>query len=116
MNRQVRRMTQAAGHKTLRLVRVGIGRLRAEDLALRPGEWRAVARADILAPEDEVAEQARAVHSQGDARAREDLGAPPRRSAPGPAAERGPCGWRTSPAARTSPGLTPGVRSGITDR
>ena len=32
-NRQARRMTQSAGHKTLRLVRVGVGRLNAEALA-----------------------------------------------------------------------------------
>ena len=37
-NRQVRRMTAAVGHPTLRLVRVAIGDLRLEDLA--PGEWR----------------------------------------------------------------------------
>lgn len=38
-NRQVRRMTAAIGHPTLRLVRVRIGRLRMQDLGLRPGEW-----------------------------------------------------------------------------
>ena len=48
MNRQVRKMTQHAGHKTLRLVRMGIGALRAEDLALRAGEWRHVAPSDVL--------------------------------------------------------------------
>lgn len=37
-NRQVRRMTAAIGHPTLRLVRVAIGDLRLE--GLRPGEWR----------------------------------------------------------------------------
>lgn len=37
-NRQVRRMTAAIGHPTLRLVRVAIGNLRVE--GLRPGEWR----------------------------------------------------------------------------
>ncbi|HEX5434169.1 MAG TPA: pseudouridine synthase [Candidatus Angelobacter sp.] len=37
-NRQVRRMTAAVGHPTLRLVRVAIGDLRLEGLA--PGEWR----------------------------------------------------------------------------
>ena len=36
-NRQVRRMTAAAGHPTLRLVRVSIGEWTLE--ALRPGEW-----------------------------------------------------------------------------
>ncbi len=37
-NRQVRRMTAAAGHPTLRLVRVAIGPLRIGDL--QPGQWR----------------------------------------------------------------------------
>lgn len=37
-NRQVRRMTAAVGHPTLRLVRVAIGPWRVNDLAL--GEWR----------------------------------------------------------------------------
>lgn len=37
-NRQVRKMTAAVGHPTLRLVRVAIGDLRLE--GLQPGEWR----------------------------------------------------------------------------
>ena len=37
-NRQVRRMTAAVGHPTLRLVRVAIGGLKLQ--ALPPGEWR----------------------------------------------------------------------------
>lgn len=37
-NRQVRRMTAAVGHPTLRLVRVASGNLRLGNLA--PGEWR----------------------------------------------------------------------------
>ncbi len=37
-NRQVRRMTAAIGHPTLRLVRYAIGALSLEGLA--PGEWR----------------------------------------------------------------------------
>ena len=37
-NRQVRRMTAAAGHPTLRLVRVGIGAWSLD--GLRPGEWQ----------------------------------------------------------------------------
>lgn len=37
-NRQVRRMTAAVGHPTLRLVRVGIGPLRLGNL--QPGQWR----------------------------------------------------------------------------
>ncbi|SCZ59196.1 pseudouridine synthase [Thiohalomonas denitrificans] len=39
-NRQVRRMTAAVGHPTLRLVRVAIGPFGLEGLA--PGEWREV--------------------------------------------------------------------------
>lgn len=38
--RQVRRMTAAIGHPTLRLVRVAVGRWRLGDL--QPGEWREV--------------------------------------------------------------------------
>jgi len=45
-NRQVRRMTAAVGHPTLRLIRVAIGPWRVEGLA--PGEWREVE----LAPGD----------------------------------------------------------------
>lgn len=44
-NRQVRRMTAAVGHPTLRLVRVAIGGLTLD--GLRPGQWRAVTRAAI---------------------------------------------------------------------
>jgi 23S rRNA pseudouridine2457 synthase len=40
MNRQVRRMTAAVGHPTLRLVRIGIGPLRLGDLPV--GAWRAL--------------------------------------------------------------------------
>lgn len=39
-NRQVRRMTAAVGHPTLRLVRLSIGAHALEDLA--PGQWRRV--------------------------------------------------------------------------
>lgn len=39
-NRQVRRMTAAVGHPTLRLVRVRIGGLELRRLGLKPGEWR----------------------------------------------------------------------------
>ena len=38
MNRQVRRMTAAVGHPTLRLVRVAIGSITLGDL--KPGQWR----------------------------------------------------------------------------
>lgn len=37
-NRQVRRMTAAIGHPTLRLVRVALGSLRLD--SLQPGQWR----------------------------------------------------------------------------
>ncbi|MGC4072744.1 MAG: pseudouridine synthase [Nibricoccus sp.] len=39
-NRQVRRMTAAVGHPTLRLVRVRIGSLPLESLSLKPAGWR----------------------------------------------------------------------------
>lgn len=38
-NRQVRKMTAAVGHPTLRLVRVSIGNLRLAELGLKPGDW-----------------------------------------------------------------------------
>ena len=44
-NRQVRRMTAAVGHPTLRLVRSGIGRLTLKGLA--PGKWRWVDRREV---------------------------------------------------------------------
>ncbi|MFT3870831.1 MAG: pseudouridine synthase [Nibricoccus sp.] len=39
-NRQVRRMTAAVGHPTLRLIRARIGELTLSDLGLSPGQWR----------------------------------------------------------------------------
>lgn len=45
MNRQVRRMTAAVGHPTLRLVRVAIGRIILGDLI--PGQWKALTEAAI---------------------------------------------------------------------
>ena len=39
-NRQVRRMTAAVGHPTLRLVRESIGELDLFSLGLDPGQWR----------------------------------------------------------------------------
>jgi 23S rRNA pseudouridine2457 synthase len=47
MNRQVRRMTAAVGHPTLRLVRIAIGPIRLGDLNL--GEWRALEEDEIEA-------------------------------------------------------------------
>ena len=44
-NRQVRKMTAAVGHPTLRLVRIRIGRL--EIGGLRPGEHRALSQREI---------------------------------------------------------------------
>ncbi len=47
MNRQVRRMTAAVGHPTLRLVRTAIGPVRLGDL--KPGRWRALKKNEIEA-------------------------------------------------------------------
>ena len=43
-NRQVRRMTAAIGHPTLRLLRVGIGNFQLDDLA--PGKWKILTEAE----------------------------------------------------------------------
>lgn len=45
INRQVRRMTAAVGHPTLRLVRIAIGAVRLG--VLNPGEWRDLREDDI---------------------------------------------------------------------
>jgi 23S rRNA pseudouridine2457 synthase len=46
-NRQVRRLTAAAGHKTIRLCRVAIGSLvLSEDL--QPGEWKRIDKHQVL--------------------------------------------------------------------
>ena len=45
-NRQVRRMTAAVGHPTLRLVRVAIGKLSLESFA--PGTWRELSASERL--------------------------------------------------------------------
>jgi 23S rRNA pseudouridine2457 synthase len=45
LNRQVRRMTAAVGHPTLRLVRVAIGPILLGDL--QPGNWRDVTGREI---------------------------------------------------------------------
>ncbi|MBH0192541.1 MAG: pseudouridine synthase [Nitrospira sp.] len=47
MNRQIRRMTAAVGHPTVRLVRIAIGPVRLGDL--KPGEWRELQRDEINA-------------------------------------------------------------------
>lgn len=44
-NRQVRRMTAAVGHPTLRLVRVAIGHLRLGNL--QPGQWRELTATEL---------------------------------------------------------------------
>lgn len=44
-NRQVRKMTAAIGHPTLRLIRKKIGNLELGDL--KPGEWREISRDDF---------------------------------------------------------------------
>ncbi|HVZ40329.1 MAG TPA: pseudouridine synthase [Candidatus Kapabacteria bacterium] len=51
-NRQVRRMTAAVGHPTLRLVRERIGRLDLFTLGIAPGTWR-----DLTTPELQLAMQ-----------------------------------------------------------
>lgn len=51
-NRQVRRMTAAVGHPTLRLVRVGIVFLTVE--GLQPGEWRELTAPEVRRLEDVV--------------------------------------------------------------
>lgn len=45
-NRQVRRMTAAIGHPTLRLIRSQIGKIELGDLA--EGEWREINKKDII--------------------------------------------------------------------
>jgi 23S rRNA pseudouridine2457 synthase len=45
-NRQVRRMTAAVGHPTVRLLRVGIGKLSLSDLL--PGKWLTIEGREVL--------------------------------------------------------------------
>jgi 23S rRNA pseudouridine2457 synthase len=45
LNRQVRRMTAAVGHPTLRLVRIAIGPVQTGDL--QPGQWRALTAREV---------------------------------------------------------------------
>ena len=49
-NRQVRRMTAAVGHPTVRLLRVGIGKLTVFDLP--PGKWRNIEGDEVLGRTD----------------------------------------------------------------
>lgn len=44
-NRQVRKMTAAVGHPTLRLVRIKIGNISMGDL--QPGQWKVIGREEI---------------------------------------------------------------------
>lgn len=44
-NRQVRKMTAAVGHPTLRLVRIHIGRLKVG--TMQPGEWKEISREEV---------------------------------------------------------------------
>jgi pseudouridine synthase len=68
-NRQVRRMTAAVGHPTLRLVRVAIGPISLGDLA--PGEWR-----DLTADECALLRAIRAESTPGPRRRRKPRGRP----------------------------------------
>lgn len=45
-NRQVRRMTAAIGHPTLRLIRIQIGKIQLGELA--EGEWREISKQEII--------------------------------------------------------------------
>lgn len=45
-NRQVRKMTAAVGHPTLRLVRIKIGNIGMDEL--QPGQWKTIEKNEIL--------------------------------------------------------------------
>src|SRR5205823_776541 len=47
-NRQVRRMTAAVGHPTLRLLRAAIGQLELAKLKLEPGQWIALTPQQLM--------------------------------------------------------------------
>lgn len=47
-NRQVRKMTAAAGHPTLRLIRISIGQLRLDELGIKTGEWKQLGAREIM--------------------------------------------------------------------
>lgn len=61
-NRQVRRMTAAVGHPTLRLVRVAIAHLRLD--RLQPGEWRELSDEEVKGLKQKVFAKHRQ-HSHG---------------------------------------------------
>ena len=46
-------MTEHVRHRTIRLVRMGVGALRAEDLVLGPGEWKPIASTDVIPPQED---------------------------------------------------------------
>ena len=68
-NRQVRRMTAAVGHSTLRLVRIAIGPVSLGDLT--PGQWRELKTEELIALgkiRDEQPQPRPRPHSRGDRR------------------------------------------------
>jgi 23S rRNA pseudouridine2457 synthase len=70
-NRQVRRMTAAAGHPTLRLIRTAIGSLLLDDLP--PGAWREVSAAEVISSlAAQAAQERREMPGQKPRRARLD--------------------------------------------
>ena len=72
LNREVRRMTAAVGHPTVRLVRIAIGPIMLGDL--QPGHWRELANSEI----DQIYRTAKAQRSPPTHRSRSHP-APPRR-------------------------------------
>lgn len=79
-NRQVRKMTAAIGHPTLRLIRRSIANLTLDDLPL--GQWKSIAREDIAWGHTNAAGQhvpVRMGRSQGGQRLRGTSVASPRR-------------------------------------
>lgn len=62
-NRQVRRMTAAVGHPTLRLIRYAVGDWTLDGLA--PGEWRRLALPDIPQPSTRTTHDLEAARDRG---------------------------------------------------
>lgn len=87
-NRQVRKMTAAIGHPTLRLVRRSIANLQLDDLA--PGQWRSIAREDIHWGSEATTASGVPV-SYG--RSREPLSAPGRKKTSAVVSARRPGAW-----------------------